>query len=83
MMTLDEIEALRCTSCDGRGYNMRPLECNFPKPSVTMFKVICGVCNGTGQKPEAIVLRTASEIEGARRKAKGYPPIKRDGSHGE
>lgn len=43
-------EATRCTSCEGRGYHPRQLECNFPKPSVMTVKVKCGVCWGTGRK---------------------------------
>ncbi len=72
---------MTCPHCKDRGYTMRPLACNFPKPTVAMFKVKC-VC-GASDEGEHIVLRTASEIEAERRKAKGYPPIKRDGSHGE
>lgn len=36
-----------------------------------------------GDDDTVIVLHTASEIEDARRRRKGYPPINRDGTHGE
>lgn len=40
-----------CTHCGGKGYHPRPLATTHPKPAITIVKVKCAVCWGTGRKP--------------------------------